>query len=229
MGGAGAATCPPTAVFCDDFEGGNFSKWSGVNLTGGVLTVANKFVTSGTGALFINTPAGERGGFLELRGQPLFPLPNKIMYGRVMVLFEGGSPDGHTDIVRAADANRAVPFYNLGEQHHEILLNYFVSYPQEDCWARPAGGYDLPTDTWMCWEWKFDGNTSEIEFYIDGTLRRRVMQTGDGCLNGNHVWEAPVFGSLQIGEYIAESGDPSKLWIDDVAVGTQARLGCPTR
>jgi hypothetical protein len=79
----------------------------------------------------------------------------------------------------------------------------------------------------MCWEWKFDGNTSEIDFSIDGNLERQVSQMGDGCLEGNHVWEAPEFGSLEIGQFIAEVGDPSQLWIDDVAVGTEGLLGCP--
>jgi hypothetical protein len=191
------------------------------------VSVAGQFTTSGASALFIDTAAGKRGGFLQLKGAPLFPLPNKVMYGRAMVRFQGGTPDGHTDIVRGSTLSGGVPFYNVGEQHHEILLNYYVQYPEVDCWARPQPGYDLPPDTWMCWEWKFDGNLSEMEFYIDGELERKVSQTGDGCLQGNSVWTAPEFGLLQIGEYIAETGDPSKLWIDDVAVGTQARLGCP--
>lgn len=227
-GGGEASGCPAGALFCDDFESGNFDAWSKVIQNGGTMTVASTFTTSGSGALFIDTPAGQRGGFLELNGAPLFPLPDKIMYGRAMVLFEGGSPDGHTDVIRGADANGGVPYYNLGHQHHEILLNYYVSYPEEDCWARPMPGYDLPVDTWMCWEWKFDGNASEIEYYIDGNLERKVSQFGDGCLNGNHEWEAPEFGTLQVGEYIAEAGDPSKIWIDDVAVGTSGLLGCPT-
>src|SRR5690606_4466191 len=123
-------------------------------------------------------------------------------------------PDGHTDIVRGADGNKGVPFYNAGHQHGEVLLNYYVSYPEEDCWARPSPGYTLPTNEWMCWEWKFDGNASQMEFYINGELERLVDQRGDGCLNGDHVWEAPEFGSLRIGEYIAElSATDSRMWI----------------
>jgi hypothetical protein len=68
-----------------------------------------------------------------------------------------------------------------------------------------------------------------MQFFIDGELSREVDGVGDGCVaGGNQVWAAPQIGSLQIGEYIAQpSPIPTRLWLDDVAVSTEARVGCP--
>ena len=44
----------------------------------------------------------------------------------------------------------------------------------------------------------------------------------------NTPWTAPDFGALRIGAYIAETRDTvAQLWLDDIAVGTQGRIGCP--
>ena len=232
-GGAGSGSggmglskeiCPPNAVFCDDFEG-NLDAWKKKE-AGGTLKIDTQRAIFGNRALSIEIPAGKQGGFLELSGAPLFPLPNKLIWGRALVFFEN-APDGHTDIFRGAAADGQIPWYNVGEQHGEILLNYYNGNA-EDCWARPKPGKVVPLDTWMCWEFSFDGNANEIQFFIDGELSRKVTKTGDGCGQGTPNWVAPTFASLQIGEYIAQVSDtPSKMYIDSFAVGTQSRLGCP--
>jgi hypothetical protein len=81
----------------------------------------------------------------------------------------------------------------------------------------------------MCWEWSFDSTRNEMQFWIDGVLSRRVTATGDGCLtNPTQTWVAPQFSSIRLGEYIAEiSATPTRIWLDDVAIGTSGRLGCP--
>jgi len=80
----------------------------------------------------------------------------------------------------------------------------------------------------MCWEWEYHGPTNEIDFYIDGTLSRKVGATGDGCLATSVTWAAPTFASFRIGEYIAElSNTAVKMWMDDIAVGNKERIGCP--
>jgi hypothetical protein len=83
--------------------------------------------------------------------------------------------------------------------------------------------------TWTCWEWNFDTANNRMQFWIDGQLSREVDGVGDGCVaGGNQVWTAPELGSLRIGEYIAQpSAIPTRLWLDDVAVSTEARVGCP--
>lgn len=224
--GLETALCPSNAQLCDDFENGSLDDWNKLE-TGGTITLDSSHAFSGSAALSVQTPSNQRGGFIERAGAPLFPLPNGAFWGRLMVYFDS-VPDGHSDLVRGAPAGGGVPWYNVGEQHGEILLNYYNNAPS-DCWARPSPGKPVPSGTWMCWEWSFDNTTNEEVFWIDGQLSRRVSAVGDGCVTGgNQVWGAPEFGSLRLGEYIAQpSNVPTELWIDAVAVGTAGRLGCP--
>ena len=224
--GTSTALCPPSALICEDFEDGNLDGWTQV-LTSGTVAIDSVHASSGKNALGINIPANQRGGFIERKGAPLFPLPGKVMWGRVMVYFDSVS-DGHTDFVRGAVAGGGTPWYNLGEQHGEILLNYYNG-SAADCWARPSPGKPVALGKWTCWEWSFDGNINEIQFYIDGALSRRVSATGDGCTSGqNSTWTAPDFAALRIGAYIAETrATVMQMWIDDIAVGTAGRIGCP--
>ncbi|MBC8133560.1 MAG: hypothetical protein H7X95_11315 [Deltaproteobacteria bacterium] len=193
------------------------------------MTINTQHPRSGVNALLLNIPAGGRGGFINRKGAPLFPLVNKTMWGRVMVWIDTIA-DGHTDIVRAQSAAGGNPAYNLAEQHGDYMLNYYNGSAATDCWARPRSPTPtkVPLGKWRGWEWKFDSGTNNIQFFVDGPLYRAVNMTGDGCLSGNGVWAAPAdFGTLSVGAYIAEVGGAMKMWFDDIAVGTQQRIGCP--
>ena len=215
--------CPPMALVCDDFEDGNLDGWNKLE-SGGALVIDAAHASSGKSALSIVIPGNQRGGFLERKGAPLFPLPNNTIWGRVMVYFDS-LPDGQTDFVRAAPTGGNPPWYNVGEQHGGVMLNYYSS--ASDCWARPSPPKTLPLKTWMCWEWSFDGTKNEMQFFIDGQLSRRVNGSGDGC-SGPNSWTAPQFNTIRVGEYIAElSSTPVKMWLDDVAIGNNDCIGCP--
>lgn len=221
-----SALCPANALICEDFESGTIDAWTKASWQQATLAVDSRQAAHGTKSFSITTPAMGRGGFLERRGAPLFPLPNKAMWGRMMVFFESTS-DGHTDFVRGAPA-KGTPLYNVAEQHHEILLNYYNG-SAADCWARPKPGKIVALSKWTCWEWNFDGNTNQMTFWIDGAVSRIVNMTGDGCLSNQATpWIAPDFAALDIGQYIAEpKAVPMQMWIDDIAVGNQSRIGCP--
>jgi hypothetical protein len=81
----------------------------------------------------------------------------------------------------------------------------------------------------MCWEWMFDAATNHIQFWVDGQLMRDISGRGDGCTTGqNGTWSAPSFGSIELGEFNAQtSSAQTRMWLDDVALGTEARIGCP--
>jgi hypothetical protein len=229
-GGAGgqviSAVCPSTALVCDDFEDGNLDGWVKME-SGGTLAIDTAHASSGKSALGITMATGQRGGWLQKTGSPLFPLPMNAMYGRMMVYFES-LPAGHTDFVRgAASAGGGNPWYNVGEQTGKVLLNYYSS--SSDCWARPSPSNNIPLNVWTCWEWGFDGPKNQMLFYINSQLSRTVNGVGDGC-TGSNVWTAPTFNYLSIGAYNAQPANaPSvgKMWIDDIAVGSTARIGCP--
>jgi hypothetical protein len=220
-----AASCPTTAEVCEDFEAGNLDAWVKME-SGGTLAIDGTHAFSGKNALAITIPTGQRGGWLEKTGSPLFPLPKNAIYGRVMMYFES-LPAGHTDFVRAAPTGGQTPWYNVGEQTGKVLLNYYGN--GSDCWARPAPSTSIPLGAWTCWEWSYDGAKNQIQFFIDSQLARTVNGVGDGC-TGPNVWTAPQFNDLAIGAYDAQpTNAPSagKMWFDDIAVSTQGRVGCP--
>ena len=228
-GGAGgqgtSAGCPPTAVFCDDFEDGNLDGWVKME-SGGTLAIDSTHASSGKNALAITMATGQRGGWLQRPGAPLFPLPKNAIYGRVMMYFES-LPGGHTDFIRAAPTGGNAPWYNVGEQTGKVLLNYFGN--GSDCWARPSPSTNIPLNTWMCWEFGYDGTKNQMQFYINSQLSRMVDGVGDGC-SGANVWTAPTFNYLAIGAYNAQptiSPSIGKMWFDDIAVSTTGRVGCP--
>lgn len=226
-GGGAGGLCPANAQLCLDFEDGAFAGWNKKE-SGGTITVDATRFSHGSKALLISVPAGKAGGMLENHGAPLFPLPDKQLWGRMMVYFEG-VPDGHTDLARGNGGNGG-PNYNVGEQHDSIMLNYYAGSSATDCWARPKPEKKVPDKTWMCWEWRFDSAKNQMDFWMDGALLRSVDKNGDGCLTGNGVWQAPPnFESISVGEQIAEISNSTayKTWIDDVAISNSARVGCP--
>ncbi|MES1183278.1 MAG: hypothetical protein ABUL60_05655 [Myxococcales bacterium] len=226
-GGAASSLCPAHAQLCLDFENGAFTGWNKKE-SGGTVSVDKTHFSHGSQALLISVPTGQAGGLIENHGAPLFPLPQKQLWGRMMVYFEG-VPDGHTDLARGNGGNGG-PNYNVGEQHDSIMLNYYAGSSATDCWARPKPEKKVPDKTWMCWEWRFDSAKNQMDFWMDGTLLRSVDMNGDGCLTGNGVWQAPpTFESISVGELVAEKSNSTayKAWIDDVAVSNSARVGCP--
>jgi hypothetical protein len=153
MAGAASGACPANAQLCLDFEDGTFAGWNKKE-SGGTITVDSTHFSQGNKALLISVPAGKAGGMIENHGAPLFPLPDKQLWGRMMVYFEG-VPDGHTDVARGNGGNGG-PNYNVGEQHGSVMLNYYAGSAATDCWARPKPEKKVPDKTWMCWEWRFD-------------------------------------------------------------------------
>jgi hypothetical protein len=226
-GGASTGLCPAHAQLCLDFEDGAFTGWNKKE-SGGTVSVDKTHFSHGTQALLVSVPTGQAGGMIENHGAPLFPLPQKQLWGRMMLYFEG-VPDGHTDMARGNGGNGG-PNYNVGEQHDSVMLNYYAGSSATDCWARPKPEKKVPDKTWMCWEWRFDSAKNQMDFWMDGTLLRSVDMNGDGCLTGNGVWKAPPsFESISVGELVAERSNSTayKAWIDDVAVSNSARVGCP--
>ncbi len=229
VGGASGALCPPSALVCEDFEDGKADDWSA--LVSG-MTINGTHASSGTKALSLNIPANQRGGFISYKGAPLFPLVNKTMWGRIMVWFDSIS-DGHTDIVRGQAASGGNPSYNVAEQHGAYMMNYYNGSSATDCWKRPKAPTPtmVPLGKWQCWEWSFNAGTNDFQFFVDGALYVHVAMTGDGCLTGNGPWVAPTdFGMVSVGATIAETRPTvMQIWLDDIAIGTQERIGCPGR
>jgi hypothetical protein len=225
IGDGGSAACPDPALVCDDFEDGDLVGWNKLE-TGGTFAVEGTHAYSGKSSVRLTIPANQRGGFLERTGMPLFPLKSNTIWGRMMVFFEDMA-SGHFDTIRGAPVGGGTPWCNIGGQFKDLLFNYYSG--DHDCWGTPNPKPPIATGKWMCWEWKLDGSKNEMDLWTDGTLTHTVVGKGDGCVSGgNATWAAPTFGTVRLGEFNAQTaGAQTRMWMDDIALGTSGRIGCP--
>lgn len=227
-GSGGANAC--SFKLCDGFE-----SYSGVELgawkrtaTGGTVQIDATHVFAGTNAAqFVSQPGGNKRTQLQLADMPLFPLAGNKMWGRVMAyahdlpgMSDKENKNVHYDLIQGSGDDTTTEYRVAGMGG--VLLNY----NPHDCYYGTQKV--IPEDRWACWEWQFDGATNTIEFYIDGELQARVVNKGQGCVDGtSSVWQAPTFSQLRVGfvNYQSKS-ETTSLWLDELAAGTE-RIGCP--
>jgi hypothetical protein len=175
----------------------------------------------------VSLPGGNKRTQLELAGVPLFPVANNKLWGRVMAyahdlpgMSDTEDKNVHYDLIQGSgsDPNPEYRVAGMGG----VLLNY----NPHDCYYGTQKV--IPEDRWACWEWLFDGATNTIEFYIDNELQAKVVDKGQGCVDGtSSVWEAPTFSELRIGFVNYQSkAETTTLWLDELAAGPE-RIGCP--
>jgi hypothetical protein len=227
--GGTAAACVG-ATLCDGFEyaGTELGPWK-PTATGGTVVVDATHAFAGQKAIqFVSVPGGNKRTQLELAGAPLFPVANNKWWGRVMAyahelpgMSDMEDKNVHYDLIQGSGMESA-PEYRVAGMGG-VLLNY----NPHDCYYGTQKV--IPEDKWACWEWLFDGSTNTIEFYIDGQLQARVMDKGQGCVDGtSSVWEAPTFSELRIGFVNYQSkAETTTLWLDELAAGPE-RISCPT-
>jgi hypothetical protein len=108
------------------------------------------------------------------------------------------------------------------------MANYETNGVSSDCWQHSATA--MPTGTWACVEWKFDGTQDRMELWLDGAKLDdlTVLGQGEGCIGHDtgDQWLAPTFERLRLGFESYQSDDPRELWIDDVVID-DAPIGCP--
>jgi hypothetical protein len=250
------------AIFCDDFEsyaaghapGGSWS----AKTTLGTVAVDGTQHRSGSKAVKFTTQAkttdGIKTAFMHLGGAAIFPVPDNVLYGRMMFQLEA-APEAsvHWTIIQGSGV---VPgqsyhaYYRYGGQlpvladdgttflGSQLMANYDTpdSYPigsgtgpASDCWHH-ASKTVIPTGRWACIEWKFDGAQNQMSLWLDGAPLPdlTVNGTGDGCVNApaDFPWTAPAFDHLDLGWESYQADDARTFWIDDVVVSS-APIGCP--
>lgn len=260
-GGTGTGGKDPcaTALYCDDFEaydpgGAPGGAWS-VSTNKGSIAMDTTHAFSGSRAVKISADAagGYRSAMIQLKNTDFLPAAGNVIYGRMMFWLDS-APQGtvHWTFI---DGYGPVPgqayhaLYRYGGQHpitdngafvgSQLMANYDTpdSYqnppvgPGSDCWLH-ANKKVVPVGGWACAEWKFDGQNSKMQFWLDGTeLPDLAMDgTGQGCVNqgASFPWTAPSFERLGLGWESYQADDARVIWIDDVAIGTE-RLGCPAK
>jgi hypothetical protein len=210
---------------CDDFESytstTNLAPWV-INTSNATVMIDGTHVYSGRQAVTFHITAGANHAAQMTRsGAPLFPATPNQFWGRMMVyMTELPAAGVHYDNIQAD--GQGAGQYRIGGMG-TILLNY----QPNDCYYHPS--QPMPHDKWTCWQWLYDGTMNMIEFYIDGQLQAKVVNTGMGCTAGpaTSVWAAPTFNAVHLGwvNYQATTA-PVDMWVDDVALGPD-QIMCP--
>lgn len=243
------------ALFCDGFEDDAAGALPGAPwkeetyASGARIVVSREKAFSGEQSMQVIAPGGaRRRGYVAIHQPPVFPAARREMFGRVMVWLDAvpvpidGGDTVHWTLLqgegRSAD-DRYNAIYRLGGERHSGLglkANYETTPPvRSDC--RQHSARQLPVRQWACVEWHFDGESSEMEFWLDGVPLDDMHVTGRGnaadsnCRHREDLhgeWRAPpAFQSLYMGfERYDVTANDQNLWMDDVVV-SKRRVGCP--
>lgn len=234
------------ALVCDDFEalapqavpkGKLFASESS-----GSVVVDTTRSWSGKNSVKLSTEAGTdfKTAMLAYGDPGVQPSQGNVYYGRMMFWLESAPTQNVTwTIIAGAGLVPGESYhanYRYGGHDRQLQAAYETpdSYdnppigPSTACWDDSAEL--VPTGTWTCAEWKLDGDTDQMQIWLDGVeLQDLHMQgAGDGCGGqpADYKWIAPTFTQFYVGWESYHPDDARTIWIDDVAFSTQ-RIGCP--
>jgi len=94
----------------------------------------------------------------------------------------------------------------------------------------PAGNpKPVPSNTWACIEWEYDGGNNETRFWWDG-VEHPSMHTTSTMHGGDQTvpYLLPTFTNVKIGWMLYQnpvSPTTFDIWIDEIAIDS-ARIGC---
>ncbi len=230
------------------------------NQNNGTVAVDAARSFSGTQALLAATPTSDIAYKAALAGYQdpaVLPTADNAHYGRVMVYLEA-APETEVHWTFLAGAGQSPPQlgYPDGADYptgFEVLYRYggqkvlpggsqlMASYETPGFYATPPSGPDtdchqdsdavpMPQGRWTCAEWHFDGNTDEMQLWIDGTEVSGLHVVGNGArcrtLADDLPWTAPSFRRIDLGWESYQPDTERLIWVDDFVLDTQ-RIGCP--
>ncbi len=244
-GDANGAACPNGALLCEDFErydGGGDLATGGWQVTTGAATVTVDGAKPFRGARSAHLRGTQVGAhftaLLVRQGAPLFPIAGNSFYGRMMMWVSQVPTGGvHFNNVQSSGflpGSTQFAKYGLGGMFASVMGSYTLrddpnGAPIVDCAL--GGGGPIPTKQWVCVEWQFDGAGDELHYWFDGKEVNSVVKSAGKCVAAGPpkgVWAAPTFANVQIGWAQYQNGNvPLDMWIDDVALVKDTRVGCP--
>lgn len=247
-----------TALACEDFDGLPVAAapggvWTTSQNLGSVRVDATR-AYSGTQAVKATTPAtaiAYKAALLGYRDPSVLPTADNAHFGRFMFFLES-APETTVHWTFLAGAGRSAPQegYPSG---YDVLYRYggqkpvaggsqlMASYETPGFYATPPTGPDtdchqdsaavpMPVGRWACAEWRFDGASSEMQLWIDGTEVDGLHVSGSGTrcrtLPSDSAWIPPVFSRIDMGWESYQADSERSIWVDDFVLGAQ-RVGCP--
>ncbi len=247
-----------TAFVCEGFDAlpvGTLPTgvWTVSQSQGSVRVDATR-AFSGTQAVKATTPATEiayKAALLGYRDPSVLPTGNNAHFGRMMFFLESAPAEAvHWTFLAGAGRSAPQEGYPTG---YEVLYRYggqkpvaggnqlMASYETPGFYSAPPTGPDtdchqdsaavtMPVGRWACAEWRFDGGTSEMQLWIDGTPIEslHVIGAGTRCrtLPGDSPWIPPLFSRIDLGWESYQPDIERSIWVDDFILGAE-RIGCP--
>ncbi len=224
---------------CDSFESDAVGMPPGAPFSGtpnaGTVVVSDARAHSGAHSVKVSTSSAPyQSALFTTKGAPLFPLPSNELYGRMYVWLENPAADGvHWTMLNASGAvpgHTGVTAYVRygGQLAGKLMANYDTTGASTDCWQHSATV--MPIGKWVCFAWRFHGQTNEMELWMDGAelTDLHVSGSGQGCI-GNGLggqWLAPTFATASLGWESYQMDAGHTMYVDDVVLDA-ASVGCP--
>ncbi len=246
-----AAMACPEGAFCDSFEKSAVGAspdgaWSVERRGEPSIRIDNGDAYRGRQSVKIEA-VGKETAFLSLRGAPVFPMADNIIYGRSMMKLESAPTERvHWTMIEgkgiSRDGSQVIEYRYGGAKPIEedgifkgsrLMANYETPKGQKtDCWHSAKKRTVMPTGRWVCLVFAFDGRENSMTLGIDGELLDdlSVSGVGQGCMHApdDYRWEAPIFDQINLGWETYKEDVQRTLWIDDVAISDRP-LSCPEK
>ncbi|MEZ4302301.1 MAG: hypothetical protein R3B70_45660 [Polyangiaceae bacterium] len=201
----------------------------------GAVVVDDSRAHSGSRSIKVSTGAGQyKQAYFFVQGAPVFPVAGNVIYGRMMISMDQAANDGvHWTMIQGSGPvpgkDGVTAHYRYGGQwQQKMMANYDTQGAKSDCWDHSAT--KMPVGAWACMEWRFDGPSNDLRFWLDGQeiTDMHVAGAGEGCIGHDlgDVWLAPQFEKMSLGWESYQQDDAREAWIDDVILDDEP-IGCP--
>ena len=220
FGIAGPSRCDSTLPLCESFENGLSSTlWATTKVGDATITVDEVHAARGTKALHVKTVAGGGSNFAYIKETKTFPATNNILYGRMFVWFEDAlTTDGHFSLAEGAGSGTPAVI-RFGGQFKAFGVG--TDSGSSGDWTDSDRTKLIPTQTWICAEFQFDGPTNTFNVWWDD-MQRPMLTSGP---SKHASFTMPTFNSLWFGWWMYNLAEPQEIWIDEIAVDYKP-IGC---
>ena len=220
FGIAGPTRCDSTLPLCESFENGlDGNLWKTTKAGDATVTVDEVHAARGTKALHVKTVAGGGSNIAYIKETKTFPATNNVLYGRMFVWFEDAlTTDGHFSLAEGAGTGTSAVI-RFGGQFKAFGVG--TDGGNSGDWTDSDRTKLVPTQTWICAEFQFDGPGNTFNVWWDD-MARPMLTSGP---SKHAMFTMPTFNSLWFGWWMYNLAEPQEIWIDEIAVDYKP-IGC---
>jgi polysaccharide lyase-like protein len=220
FGISGPTRCDASLPLCESFENGlDGNLWKTTKAGDATVTVDDVHAARGTKALHVKTTAGGGSNFAYIKETKTFPATNNVLYGRMFVWFEDAlTTDGHFSLAEGAGTGTPAVI-RFGGQFKAFGVG--TDGGDSGDWTDSDRTQLVPTQTWICAEFEFDGPNNTFHVWWDD-MERPMLTTG---VSKHAMFAMPAFNSLWFGWWMYNIAEPQEIWIDEIAVDYKP-IGC---